>query len=178
MFSDNIFKRVLDCIPIPILILDSESNLVYNNKKSTAWLKLSNIKISKGPIGNFLQDILLEEDINKCFEALERLKGAIQDKRNITIKLEFITKYFNKVYRIILTTASNITMDQNSFILITLEDVTYIKERELQLMEFQDTLTNVINSTTDLMYRNVRHMSDNTNHIQKQTETLKQRVSV
>lgn len=176
MFSNNVFRRVMDCIPTPILILDENNNIVYNNKKSNTWLRYAKIRLDDKHIEHLWDSFLVQDDITKCQLALDKLRGAIKNNTNMTIRLEVTTKDLNKAYYIILTTASNITLDGQSFILITLEDITYLKERERQLKQSQTILTTIIANTTDVLFNNAKIMQDNTDRINEQTDFLKQQI--
>lgn len=178
MFTDNTFRRVMNCIPIPIIILDESNNIVYHNRKSEIWLRYTHIRVKNNQISSLLDNLLIEDDINRCYAALDKVKEAIKQNSNITIRLEVTTKDLNKAYYIVLTTASNITLDDQNFILVTLEDITHLKERERQIQESQAILTTVINNTASIMYDNIKQMNASTSRLQQQTNSIKQQINI
>lgn len=172
-FDCNI-KRVLDCIPLPMFILDTDDRFVYINKRSKAWLRSNSIRVGNNDVYYVLERLLTKEDTEKCRIALERIKQAVENKRTITIKLEVTLHGLNKSYHIILTTASNITIDKQWYVLVTLEDITHLKIRESQLSQSQSLLTQIVDDTTRIIYDNIKFIELDTLNLQQQLNLRKQ----
>lgn len=167
MIYDKDLKRIVDCLPIPLLILDTEDNIVLYNLRVERWVKDALYALS---IQEFLNLYISDTDIPRCLDALKTLKQAILDKQEKSIKIEVTTKQLNKAFYIVLSTASNIILNEQDYILITLEDITLLKSREKQLKITENLLDRSITENARIGNKLARNIHAETEAFKEQQE--------
>lgn len=133
-----------------------QDTIVLYNMKVEKWAKGTLYSLN---LQNFLDLYISEDDIPKCIDALKSLKKAIAENREESIKVEVTTKKLDKAFYIVLSTASNIILNEQDYILITLEDITLLKYKQKQLDYTEHLLDRAVNmnmKTTRALVDNVR----------------------